>query len=90
MKKIILCLVFVFATGTSFLNANVSNNDTMINVKSTENVTDDFGCASDCVQAAKEGALLFSEDHENRGQGSELMENYTMLYTSCYDANCSN
>lgn len=81
MKKHILSLVFVLATGVTFLNANQSDE--------TKEIVEEFGCASDCVQAAKEGALLFSEDHEDRGEGSELMENYMMFYTSCYNANCS-
>lgn len=87
MKKIILAMVFVFATGT-MMNANTSNEKEIKSVKNAVETEEYFGCASDCNSAAREGALLLSEDHSNRGAGGELMENYRMLYQSCYDANC--
>jgi len=87
MKKLILAMVFVFASGT-MMNANSSNEEIIAPIIETINIVEDFGCASDCNSAAREGALLLSEDHSNRGAGGELMENYSMLYQSCYDANC--
>lgn len=87
MKKLILAMVFVFATGT-MINANSSNEILITPTIKTVEIVEDFGCASDCNSAAREGALLLSEDHSDRGAGSELMGNYRMLYQSCYDANC--
>jgi len=87
MKKLILAMVFVFATGTIM---NATSTTTEIKTQKTVAIkfVVDFGCASDCNSAAREGALLLSEDHTDRGAGGELMNNYSMLYQSCYDANC--
>lgn len=88
MKKIVLCIVFVFAVAIQ-MNANT---DIEKKEKTTKEVSTEVevpGCASDCVSAAREGALLLSEDHTDRGPEGELMQNYNMLYQSCYDANCA-
>ena len=50
MKKVLLSLVFVFATGT-MMNANNSN--------------EYFGCAGECVGDSRAAALAFAEDDES-------------------------
>jgi hypothetical protein len=47
MKKLILAMVFVFATGT-MMNANTSN--------------EHFGCAGECVSDSKHAAIAMTED----------------------------
>lgn len=86
MKKLILGMVFVFATGT-MMNAN-SSIDGIVNTEIEDIQV--LGCASECVSDAREGALEFSEDHTDRGAGGDLMTYYNMFYQSCYDANCGN
>ena len=44
MRKLILSLVFVLATGTSFLNATSSNDEIAKSIKETNEIVDDcFG-----------------------------------------------
>lgn len=81
MKKYILSLVFVLATGITLLNANQSDE--------TKEIVEEFGCASDCVQTAKEGALLLSSDTDDTSIEGELMEHYRSLYYFCYQHNCA-
>ena len=79
MKKLILAVAFVFATG-SMMNANSSNEEV---ISTTVEVVEDFGCASDCVQSAKERAefLAFILD-------ADVVDVYMVLYTDCYYENC--
>lgn len=88
MKKVFLSLAFVLAISSSAVNA--SSSDEIVSTRSTENIeiVEDFGCASDCVSTAKEGALAFAEDQTDRSPTGELMGYYKMFYASCYAANC--
>ncbi len=88
MKRLILSLVFLLAVGVSFINAS-SNDEVLPNSKEAIEVVEEFGCASDCVQASREGALAFAEDHEDRSPEGELMQLYGNFYTACYSANCA-
>jgi hypothetical protein len=89
MKKVFLSLAFVLAIGSSAVNA--SSSDEIIPTTSTENIqiVEEFGCASDCVQTAKQGALLLSSDTEDTSTEGELMEHYRSLYYFCYQHNCA-
>ena len=87
MKKIVLIVAFVFATG-SIINATSSNKEYIKITSEYIEISELPSCAGDCVQDAKYWALEMSEDHDDRGAGGELMENYNMLYRACYDANC--
>jgi hypothetical protein len=85
MRKLFLSLVFVLACGVTFMNANaVEKEATLVN---NENVQyeEDFGCASDCVWGARQWALARAEDHDNRGAGGELMEQYNFFYGICIE-----
>jgi hypothetical protein len=84
MKKIILSLVFVLATGMSFINATATNDEILPTTKEAIEVVEEFGCASGCNSLAREGALVLSSNHEDRGEGSELMDRYSELYFHCY------
>ena len=81
MKKVILSLVFVFATGT-MMNANSTNEIIITPTTETVEIIKDFGCASACVGDSKAAALAFAQDDES------LVETYMGFYTSCYDARC--
>jgi hypothetical protein len=80
MKKLILSLVFVLATGTSFMNANTT--DSVI-VKPSIEIPIEDGKASDCNWGARQLALAVSEDQTDRGAGGELMTNYKKFYAMC-------
>jgi hypothetical protein len=80
MRKLILSLVFVLATGTSFMNAS-SSNKAAVN-PSIEMIIED-GKASDCNWGARQLSLAISEDHSDRGSGGELMRNYKRFYAMC-------
>ena len=61
MKKIILAIIFVFATGI-MLNAKSSNDKLLtLNTESTE-IIEEFGCASDCVRWARDITFVIAED----------------------------
>jgi hypothetical protein len=64
MKKLILAMVFVFATGT-MMNANTSNEIITTPAIKTVEIVEDFGCAGDCVRTSKLQALEFTEDWGN-------------------------
>jgi hypothetical protein len=57
MKKLILSLVFLLAIGITFINVSYSNDESSSSKNGAIEVIEDLGCASDCVNAAKEGAL---------------------------------
>ena len=85
MRKLFLSLVFTLVIGATFMNANsIEKDEAIVNNESIQS-EDDFGCASDCNAAARHVALLMSEDHDDRGAGGELMENYTALYALCME-----
>ena len=76
MKKIILAMVFVFATGT-MMNANTS-----IEIVNT---VEEIGVASDCVKWARD--LVFDAAAENGDHPNDdpvYMQAYMALYTNCY------
>lgn len=78
-------MVFGFATGT-MMNANTSNEKEIKSVKKAVETEEYFGCASDCVRTSKLQALEFTEDWDNDQQ---LVDNYMILYTICYNSNCA-
>ncbi|ARV15802.1 hypothetical protein [Polaribacter sp. SA4-12] len=83
MKKLILSLVFVFATGT-MMNANSTNEIIITPTTETVEIIEDFGCASDCVRSSK--AIVFQEAAEE-GRGAS-MDDYMLEYGYCYYSNC--
>ena len=88
MKKLILAIVFVFATGT-MMNANSSNYETIKPLIISIEVEEDFGCASDCVRWAR--AEVFEAAGDNGDHPNDhpvYMEAYMFLYTGCYN-NCN-
>jgi hypothetical protein len=66
MKKILLSLVFVIATGVSFINATSTNDEISPTTKEAIEEVEEFGCASDCNSLAREGALALSSNHDDR------------------------
>jgi hypothetical protein len=87
MKKVILSLVFVFATGT-MMNANSSVEEITTPEIETIEIVEDFGCRGDCNSDARYWALELSEDQDDRGAGGELMTKYNEYYSSCVGARC--
>ena len=87
MKKLILAMVFVFATGI-MMNANTSNEEITTPTIKEEviEIVEDFGCASDCVRSSK--AIVFEEAAEE-GRGAS-MDDYMLEYGYCYYSNCVN
>ena len=83
MKKVILSLVFILASGMSFMNATSTNDETLPTTKEVIKVVEEFGKASDCNWGARQLALEISEDQSDRGVGGELMENYNKFYAIC-------
>ena len=81
MKKVILSLIFVITTSVAFVNANQSNE--------TKDLVEEYGCASDCVETAKEGALWEVGEDGDRSAGGELVQAYTRYYETCYQLNCA-
>ncbi|SHM91209.1 hypothetical protein [Polaribacter sp. KT 15] len=86
MKKVILSLVFVLATGTTLMNASSSNDEFLPNTTETIEMVEEFGCARDCVDAAL-GATF-----EDAVDNAELpsMDFYHNAYENCYYSNCVN
>jgi hypothetical protein len=74
MKKLILALVFVFATGT-MVNANSSStlNDSVVEVE-------EVGCARDCVDLGITVSYLLDL----------TVREYLVVYEACYNQNCAN
>jgi len=89
MKKVILSLVFVLAAGVMFINATSSNDGVIPNTEEANKIIEDFGCASDCVQTAREGALWEVSDHDDRSFEGELTQAYMRYYNTCYELNCA-
>ena len=77
-------MFFVFATGT-MMNANSTNEIIITPTTETVEIVEDFGCAGDCVRTSKLQTLEFTEDWDNDQQ---LVDNYMILYTICYNSNC--
>lgn len=86
MKKLILSLVFVLVTGTSFLNASSNNDEISLRTKDVVEVIENFGCRSECNSDARAGALAFAEDHEDRSVDGELFGLWRDFYGSCVAA----
>jgi hypothetical protein len=87
MEKVILSLMFVFATGTSFMNAN-SNSEISNVTNDFIEVAEDFGCRSECNSDARAGAIAMSEDQEDRSSEGELMRIYSEMYFRCITTRC--
>ena len=85
MKKLILVLAFVFASG-SFINTNASNsNNEVTSTTINSDLEEDRSCRSDCNWGARQTSLAISEDHEDRSTTGELMENYRAIYKICME-----
>lgn len=80
MKKVILAMVFIFATGTTMINATSSNKERTTPTKETIEVVEDFGCASDCVRSA------FDQTIEEADASGEMVfiSDYMANYEDCY------
>ncbi|PQJ76695.1 hypothetical protein [Polaribacter glomeratus] len=86
MKKVILSLVFVLATGMSFMNATATNDEILPTTKVAIEVVEEFGCYSECNSDARAGALAFSEDVEDRSVNGELYGLWRDFYGACIAA----
>ncbi len=84
MKKVILSLVFVLATGTSFINASSSNVEYIDSKSETKEILEEFGCARDCVDAAMEKVFLEATADLQEPTISDYLEEYEF----CYITNC--
>lgn len=85
MKKVILSLVFVLATGTSFMNASSSNVEFSPTTKEANENVEEFGCASKCVSTSKSQALVMTDDLSD---DEKLVDNFMILYITCLDGMC--
>lgn len=84
MRKLILSLVFVLATGSTLMNATVSNGETSPTTKEVIVVDEDFGCAGDCVRWALGTTLAIAEDiGENPNEDMMYMAIYMRYYSGC-------
>jgi hypothetical protein len=87
MRKLILSLVFIFATGV-MINANTSDKKrTELKKESAENF-EEFGCYSDCNTIARQSAIALSSDHTDRSTGGELFHIWNAVYGSCLATQC--
>ncbi|APZ45811.1 hypothetical protein BW723_05650 [Polaribacter reichenbachii] len=83
MKKLILSLVFVLVTGTSFMNAISTNDEILPTTKEAIEVVEEFGCASDCTRSTR---AEFLEAAEVLGvDPNEHIDQYIANYTACYN-----
>lgn len=80
MRKLILSLIFILAIGISFINANQSNE--------TTEMVEEYGCASDCVSASKEGALWEVGEDGDRSAGGALVQAFQRYYGACMATQC--
>ena len=85
MRKVILSLVFVFATGVSFINANSSNDEFLPVTNEVIVVVEDFGCARDCVDRTLE---LFGDSPGDLPQQEIVMALYLEQYGKCLKFYC--
>jgi hypothetical protein len=86
MKKVILSLVFVLATGTSFMNAISSSNEYIESKSGTIEILEEFGCASDCV---KESRKKIQDASDVLGEDpNDHIDDYMDEYINCYSTNC--
>lgn len=84
MKKVILSLVFVLATGMSFINAASTNDEILPTTKEAIEVVEEFGCASDCVQWSKSNVLQIADNNnESPNDYQFYMDIYMRYYTGC-------
>ena len=82
MKKIILSLVFVLATGTSFMNASSANDEYIVSKSGTIEILEEFGCARDCVDVA------ITASYHLQSATLSRMDAFKIVQQSCYDTNC--
>ncbi|PQJ76698.1 hypothetical protein [Polaribacter glomeratus] len=84
MKKVFLILVFVLATGTSFMNASSANDEFLPITKPVIEIEEDFGCASRCVGWARGLVVDFAERNEDDPNDNQFyMDIYMRYYTGC-------
>jgi hypothetical protein len=83
MKKLILAVAFVFATGT-MMNANSSNDEVLSINSETIEIVEEFGCASACAGWAKSLTLAIAQDiGEDPNSDDMYMAIYKRYYTGC-------
>ncbi|MEO9501714.1 MAG: hypothetical protein ABJH82_10480 [Polaribacter sp.] len=78
MKKLILTMAVVFATGT-MMNATSSDEEITTPIKENIEIVEDFGCARNCVDLGITVAY-----HLNL-----TVKEYLVVYESCYIQNCA-
>lgn len=79
MKKVILIFFLVATTGLA-LNA-----DSLHTTSSPEEIAEEFGCASDCVQNAMDIVFLATEMNGDHPNDDPI---YMELYNTCYYSTC--
>lgn len=83
MRKLFLSLVFLLALGVTFMSANSVEKEASIANFETFQLAEDFSCVTDCNWAARNLAILVSEDQEDRSITGELMQNYNLYFNIC-------
>lgn len=83
MKKVILVVAMVFATG-GLINANSGTSDEIIKVDSSVEVLEERSCIRGCVDYAIKGSL----DEGWAMMRFSRMQAYHQLVNDCYKANC--
>tara|TARA_R110001592_G_scaffold341058_1_gene629738 strand:- start:788 stop:1051 length:264 start_codon:yes stop_codon:yes gene_type:complete len=87
MRKLILSLVFVLATGMSFINATATNDEVLPTTKEAIEVVEEFGCASDCVDSAVH-FVTWLADGQDLNSNEIFMWSYKIAYAECYNTKC--
>lgn len=87
MKKVLLSLAFVLATGT-IMNANSSNEEIVTNKKEAIEIVEDFGCFSSCNSVARQAAVALATDQTDRSTEGELFKIWSAVYMSCVVVQC--
>ena len=78
MKKVIISLILVLATGTSFMNANSINTK---NISSVKNISlEDFGCLTRAYNFAN-----FIEAFSPGGAYSYSIEEWSSVFNSAFE-----
>jgi L-aminopeptidase/D-esterase-like protein len=84
MKKVILSLFFVLATGSTLMNATDSNDGFIKNKTENSVIEVVFGCSRDCVDWALSEVLPVAENNnEDPNSQPMYMEMYMRYYEGC-------
>ncbi len=87
MKKIVLGLIFVFVTGSSFLNALSSKDELLPITNNAIEVVENFGCSRDCVDHTL-GFVTWFADGVDLNSNSGFMDLYINEYKTCLRVRC--